>query len=136
MNRQIALTILGIAGLLGTMTAFAQHKPYNQLMKEIAPTFASLKKNLDSNSADAAAQDAAKLEELFKETEAFWAQFNTKDAVDHAKNAQKAFAEISAKAKDKDMKAAQNAFGTIGSICADCHFSHREDTGKGFIIKP
>jgi len=64
------------------------------------------------------------------------AQFNTKDAVDHAKNAQKAFAEIGAKAKDKDIKAALNAYGTIGSICADCHFSHREDTGKGFIIKP
>ena len=28
------------------------------------------------------------------------------------------------------------AYGTIGSICGDCHFSHREDTGKGFVIKP
>ena len=136
MNRQIALILIVVAGFFAAATALAQHKPYNQLMKEIGPTFASLRKNLDSNSAEAAVQDAAKLEELFKETEAFWAQFNTKDAVDHAKGAQKAFAEISAKAKNNDMKAAQAALGTIGSICADCHFSHREDTGKGFIIKP
>ena len=136
MNRQSALIIIIGAGLFAGAAAFAQSRPYNQVMKDIGPTFASLKKNLDSNSADAVLQDAGKLEELFKETEAFWTKFNTKDAVDHAKNAQKAFAEISAKTKSNDMKAAQKAYGTIGSICGDCHFSHREDTGKGFVIKP
>src|SRR5438445_6022088 len=125
MNRQSALIIIVVAGFLAGASMFAQDRPYNQLMKDIGPTFQSLKKNLDSNSAAAAIQDAVKLEELFKETEAFWAQFNTKDAVDHAKNAQKAFAEISAKAKSNDMQAAQKAYGTIGSICGDCHFSHR-----------
>ena len=136
MNRQSALIIIIGAGFFAADAAFAQSRPYNQVMKDIGPTFASLKKNLDSNSAAAVVQDARKLEELFKETEAFWARFNTKDAVEHAKNAQKAFAEISATAKNNDMKAAQKAYGTIGSICGDCHFSHREDTGKGFIIKP
>jgi cytochrome c556 len=136
MSRQIAWIIIVTAGFLAGASTFAQSRPYNQVMKNIGPTFASLKKNLDSNSAEAVVQDAGKLEELFKETEAFWAQFKTKDAIDHAKNAQKAFAEISAKAKSNDMKAAQKAYGTIGSICGDCHFSHREDTGKGFIIKP
>ena len=105
-------------------------------MKEVGPAFASLKKNLDGNAAEAAAQDAVKLEGLFKETEEFWAQFNTKDGVDYAKNAQKAFSEISAKARSNDIQGAQKAYGTIGSICGDCHFSHREDTGKGFVIKP
>lgn len=136
MNRQVALLIIVSAGFFAVASMFAQSRPYTQLMKDIGPTFASLKKNLDSNSAAAAAEDAQKLEGLFKETEAFWAQFNTKDAVDHAKNAQKAFAEISAKAKENDMKAAQKTYGSIGSICGDCHFSHREDTGKGFVIKP
>jgi cytochrome c556 len=136
MNRQIAILIIIVTGILGTISASAQRKPYTQLMKEIGPTFASLKKDLDSNMADAAAQDAVKLEGLFKETEEFWAQFNTKDAVDYAKNAQKAFSEIGAKAKSNDIPGAQKAYGTIGSICGDCHFSHREDTGKGFVIKP
>src|SRR6476646_9603635 len=138
MNRQSALIIIVAAGFLAGASMFAQNgvfhvgggvtpptvqrRPYTQLMKDIGPTFQSLKKNLDNNSAAAAIEDAVKLEELFKETEAFWAQFNTKDAVDHAKNAQKAFAEISAKAKSNDMMAAQKAYGTIGSICGDCHF--------------
>ena len=136
MNRQIVLVLITVAGLYAAVTLYAQSKPYTQLMKEIAPTFAALKKDLDSNSAEAAAQDAEKLEGLFKETEAFWAKFNTKDAVEHARNAQKALAEVGAKAKANDMKAATKAYGSIGSICGDCHFSHREDTGKGFIIKP
>ena len=105
-------------------------------MKDVGATFASLKKNLDGNSAAAAAQDAVKLEASFKEAETFWAQFNTKDAVDLAKEAQEAVAQVGAKAKDNDIKAAQTAYGAIGRICGDCHFSHREDTGKGFIIKP
>ena len=136
MNRQVALAVIVGAGLFAGASMFAQSRPYTQVMKDVGPTFASLKKNLDSNSAAAVVQDAEKLEGLFKETEAFWAQFNTKDAVDHAKNAQKAFADISAKAKSNDLKAAQKTYGSIGSICGDCHFSHREDTGKGFVIKP
>jgi len=136
MNRQIAILIIIVTGILGTISVSAQRRPYTQLMKEIGPTFASLKKNLDSNAAEAAAQDAVKLQGLFKETEEFWAQFNTKDGVDYAKNAQKAFSEINAKAKSNDIQGAQKAYGTIGSICGDCHFSHREDTGKGFVIKP
>jgi hypothetical protein len=136
MNRHVALVVIVIAGFLAAVTAFPQSRPYNQVMKDIAPTFASLKKNLDNNAADAAVQDAVKLQALFKETEAFWAPFNTKDALDHVKNAQKAFADIEAKAKSNDLKAAQKTYGTVGSICGDCHFSHREDTGKGFIIKP
>jgi|ERR1041385_9116434 cytochrome c556 len=135
MNRPVAFLII-VSAFFAVASMFAQSRPYTQLMKDIGPTFASLKKNLDSNSAAAVVQDADKLQGLFKETEAFWAQFNTKDAMDHAKNAQKAFAEISAKAKENDIKAAQKTFGTIGSICGDCHFSHREDTGKGFVIKP
>lgn len=137
MNRRaVALIIIVIATMLAGATAFAQRRPYNQVMKEIGATFASLKKNLDGNSAAAAAEDAGKLEAFFKEVEAYWAPFKTKDAIDHAKHAQEAFAEVGAKAKGSDIKAALTAYGTIGSICGDCHFSHREDTGKGFIIKP
>jgi len=137
MNRQVALITIVISALLSGATTFAQQRrPYNQVMKDIGATFASLKKNLDGNSAAAAAEDAAKLEAFFKETEAYWAPFKTKDAIDHAKHAQEAFADVGAKAKGNDIKAALTAYGTIGSICGDCHFSHREDTGKGFIIKP
>ena len=142
MHRQLSLIIrvtaiiMVTAALIAGTTTFAQFKPYSEIMKDVAATFASLKKNLDGNSAAAAAQDAEKLEASFKDVEAFWLQFNTKDAVDLAKEAQRAGAEVGAKARDNDIKAAQTAYASIGRLCTDCHFSHREDTGKGFLIKP
>jgi cytochrome c556 len=132
MSRKGILVVLLLTG----STLFAQPRPYTQVMKEVAQTFASLRKNLDGNSAAAAAEDAAKLEQFFKETEAYWAQFKTRDAVDLSKEAQDTFSAVNAKAKENDIKAAQTVYGTAGRICGDCHFSHREDTGSGFIIKP
>ncbi len=93
MNRQVVFIVIVIAAVFVFATAFAQqHRPYNQIMKDVGATFASLKKNLDANSATAAAQDAAKLEGLFAETEAFWAPFDTKDAISFAKRARDAAA--------------------------------------------
>ena len=137
MNRHFALIIIVVAGVIaGTNAAAQQHRTYDQIMKDIGPTFASLKKNLDANSAAAAAADAAKLEGLFTETEAFWAPLNTKDAVGFAKSAREASAAVGAAAKGNDMKAALASYSAIQKSCGNCHFAHREDTGKGFLIKP
>ncbi len=137
MNRQVVFIVVVIAAVFVLATAFAQqHRPYNQIMKDVGATFASLKKNLDANSATAAAQDAAKLEGLFAETEAFWAPFDTKDAISFAKRARDAAAAVGAAAKGNDIKAAQESYSVIQKNCANCHFSHREETGKGFLIKP
>jgi cytochrome c556 len=131
------LSIMIAAGILAVGTAFAQqHRPYNDIMKDVGATFASLKKNLDSNSATAAAADAAKLEGLFTETEAFWAPLNTGDAVGFAKSAREASAATAAAAKGNDIKAAQASYSAIQKNCGNCHFAHREDTGKGFLIRP
>ena len=136
MNRQFVLTMIVIAGVFAGATAFAQHRPYDQVMKDVGATFASLRKNLDGNSAAAAVEDAAKLEGLFKETEAFWAPFNTKDALNFAKGAREAATAVGTAAKGGDVKAAQESYARIQKNCAGCHFSHREETGKGFLIKP
>ena len=58
------------------------------------------------------------------------------DAVDLAKGAQDAAATVVDKVKGKDFDAEQVAFGTIREACRDCHFSHRQTTGTGFVIKP
>jgi len=84
----------------------------------------------------AAVSDAAKLQSLLKQIQDFWASFETEDAVDLAKNAQDGAAKVIDKIKSKDFDAAQEVFGTIREACRDCHFSHRETTNKGFIIKP
>jgi cytochrome c556 len=130
MNRQLVWIIIAIAGVVAGATAFAQeHRPYNQIMKDVGATFASLKKNLDANSAPAAAQDAAKLQGLFTETEAFWTPLETQDAINFAKSARDAAAAVGAAAKGNDVKAAQASYSVIQKSCANCHFAHREETG-------
>ena len=138
MNRQFLLIIIVIAGVFAAgMASAQQHRPYNQIMKDVGPTFASLKKNLDENSGAAAAEDAAKLEKLFMETEAFWAPLNTRDAVGYAKSAREASAAAGAAAKNNDIKAAQASYSVIQKNCGNCHLAHREDSGKdSFIIRP
>src|SRR5437867_10733663 len=100
MNRLFFLITIAVAGTVVLATAFAQqHRPYNQIMKDVGTTFASLKKNLDSNGVAAAAADAAKLEGLFTETEAFWAPLDTQDAVKFAKAARDAASAAGTSAK-------------------------------------
>ena len=137
MNRQFVLTIIAVAGIVAGATAFAQqHRPYNEIMKDVGATFANLKKNLDANSAAEAAADAAKLQALFTETEAFWSPLDTQDAVHFAKSARDAAAAAGAAAKGNDIKAAQTSYAAIQKNCGNCHFAHREDTGKGYLIRP
>ena len=104
MSRRFLLVTIAASGIVAATTAIAQqHRPYNQIMSDVGTTFASLKKNLDSNSAAAAAADAAKLEGLFTETEAFWAPLDTQDAVKFAKGATDAASAVGTAAKSDDM---------------------------------
>ena len=137
MNRHSVLILIVIAAVFAGATLWAQQpRAHNLIMKDVQATFANLKKNLDANSAAAAADDAAKLEGLFKETQAFWTPLNTKDAMNFAKEAADAAAVVGAAAKGNDIKMAQTSYSKIQPNCAGCHFSHREETGKGFAIKP
>ncbi|SRR5213593_686459 len=137
MNR-LVLTLIIIAAVFAATTVLAQqHRPYDQIMKDVGATWASLKKNLDSNAGAAAAQDAAKLQSLFAEVQGFWAPLNTNDALTFAKRAQEGAAAIGAAAKSNDMKAALDSYAATQKNCGNCHYSHRDDTGKGgFLIRP
>jgi cytochrome c556 len=90
----------------------------------------------DDSVRDAAVQDATKLQALFKETEAFWAKFDTHDAMNAAHSAQDGADQVIAAAKANDPRKAQAAYAAIQKNCGTCHFSHREETGKGFLIRP
>ena len=138
MNRKFLLMAIVVAAVVAGATAFAQqHRPYNQIMKDVAATFPSLKKNLDAMDAAATAADAAKLEGFFRETEAFWAPLNTQDAVGFSKKAQQAAAAVSTAAKANDMKAALASYALVQRNCGGCHTAHREQTTSGgFNIKP
>src|SRR5260370_38441741 len=108
MNRQFVLTIIVIAAVFAGATALAQqHRAYNLIMKDVGATFANLKKNLDENSGAAAAQDAAKPEALFTETEGFWAPLNTQDAVNMPERARKPPGPLGTSAKSNRLKSQQ-----------------------------
>src|SRR5690349_10226842 len=99
MNRGLAIVVVLICASVMTILA-QQNRPYNVIMKDVNGTFADLKKQLDSNALPAAAEDAAKLQSMFKETEAFWTPFKTKDAIDFSKAAQSASQATEAGAKE------------------------------------
>jgi len=106
-------------------------------MKDVGATWANLKKNLDANNAADAAADAAKMQALFTEVEAFWAPLETGDAVGFAKNARNGAAAVETAAKANDIKAALTAYAAVQKNCGNCHYAHRDDTGKGgFLIRP
>ena len=138
MNRRFILIIIVIAVLAVDIAAFAQqqHRAYNLIMKDIQPAFAALRKDLDGNNGAAAAEDAAKLQALFTEVQGFWAPFDTQDAVGFAKSAGAAAAKIATAAKANDIKGAQASLAVVQKTCANCHFAHREETAKGFLIRP
>ena len=138
MNRRFAFIIAFGAVLLVGVTALAQqHRAYNLIMKDVGPTFQSLKKNLDWEiTVRLPPRMPAKLQGLFTETESFWAPFDTKDAVGFAKRGREAAGAVAAAAKDNNIKAAQESYATIQKSCANCHFAYREENAKGFLIKP
>jgi hypothetical protein len=137
MHHKFAVTIIFVAAVLAAANASAQNRPYNELMKEISSTFASLRKNLDASSAATAAADASKLESLFRETEAFWTPFKTKDAIEAAKGAADAASGVAAAAKAGNIQKAQTSYAGIGKFCTACHNAHREQMpDKTYRIRP
>ena len=135
MDSQTVLITIAIAGLFAVPAA-AQLRPYNIVMKEIGATVEILRKDLDADLA-AAAATASKLEGLLKETEDFWTEFKTKDAIDAAKGAQGVVRAVAAAARNKDLQNAKNAASGLGKFCAACHNSHREQLpDKSYRIKP
>ncbi len=131
-------TIVVILVCAFVVTGLAQQKrPYDVIMKDVSATFASLKKNLDSNTMASAVEDASKLQGFFKETEEFWTAFKTKDAIDYSKAGQSDAQNVAAAAKDGNGQKALTAYSSLGKSCKGCHDSHRElMPDKSFKIKP
>jgi cytochrome c556 len=114
----------------------AQRRPYNVIMKEMGAAADSLRKDLESDPA-AVVATASRLEGLLKETEDFWTQFKTKDAIEAAKGAREVTLAVAAAAKSKDLQKASNTASGLGKFCAACHNSHREQLpDKTYRIRP
>ena len=136
MSRNLAFIVIAIAGVLAGTPASAQQRLHDQIMKEIGPTFGSVRRNLEANNTAQVVEDAAKLEGLFSETEAWWARLNTGDAVRYSRFARDAAAAMGRAASANDIDAARLAVPDIQKTCTACHFTHREQTGEGYTIIP
>ena len=125
-----AITVLAL-------DVWGQARRYDQIMKDVSATYEKLKKSLDAKNDAEAAQDAMKLQNLFKETEEFWAPFDTKDATDAAKGAQTAFAALSASVNVNNFQQALTTYNGVTRYCAACHTAHRVQTAdQSYRIKP
>ena len=130
------MVIIAAMWLLAATPA-AQTRPYDVLMKDVASTVEGLRKGLNSGDLTGAAATAGRLERLFVETEAFWAPFRTKDALDAARGARGVAVSIAAAIKGKDAQKAKDAAAGLGRFCTACHNSHREQMpDKSYRIRP
>jgi cytochrome c556 len=128
---------VAIVILAATAIASAQARPYNVIMKDVAAASGALRKSVEASDFAAAAEQARRLEQLFKETEEFWARFKTKDAIDAAAGARELSASIAAAAGAKDAAKMKTAASGLGRFCTTCHDSHREQMpDKSYRIRP
>src|ERR1700688_4783730 len=82
---------------------------YQNWIKSNGATVASLRKNLDAKSGDAAAADAKKLQDNFTQISAYWQKKNVSDAAKFSMDAQNGFkdvAQLSAAGKFDEASAA------------------------------
>jgi len=128
--------VVGMATLFAAAALFAQSdSDYQGYMKTVFATNGSMQKNIAAKDAAAVAADANKLQDTFKQVEAFWQKRNADDAVGFAKQAQNVAATVAADASAGNMDKAAADAKTIGAACGGCHMAHREKTDAGFKIK-
>ena len=136
MNKVLTTIGLCLIAMLA-INLFAENRPHDQIMKDVNAAFAALKKDIDSNMAAQAQQDAMKLSDLFKEVEVFWSPLRSKSAVDAAKKVQAVAEDVANAAKTNDLKRADALYGGIGKTCKACHDRHRvQMPDKTFKIRP
>jgi hypothetical protein len=124
------------AALLAVNLRAQTPRPYDVIMKEVSSTYATLKENLDARNA-MAAQDATKLQNLFKEVAEFWMRYETKDAIDASEGAQNAFAALAESVKVNNFQQAQTTYTAAGRFCTSCHNVHRvQAADQTYLIKP
>ncbi len=122
--------------LLAVFTVIAaprakQDEEHAGWMKTIQASTGSLRKNIESKATEDIAKEAAKIEEVFKKCEEFWAKRNTEDAVKWSQQAQASAKEIAAAAKGEDMEKVSTSLRGLMGSCSACHGAHRERLPEG-----
>jgi cytochrome c556 len=128
---------LSLVLLFAVFTALAappraqEEQEYAGWMKSVQATVGSLRRNIEGKAAEDVSKDAAKMEDLFKKSEDFWAKRKTEDAVKWSQQSQTAAKEIADAAKGGDMEKAAAGMKSLMGNCAACHGAHREKVPEG-----
>lgn len=110
---------------------------YEKLMKQIGPTYQSLRKQLQGGDTSGAATDARNLAELFGGVEKFWTEYEREDAVKWAAQARTHASNAAGAAAAGDADKAASSAENMGGACKQCHGAYRESDGEGgYRIKP
>jgi len=123
--------------MLAAVVALAQVDPeYQGWMKSNAANMGSLNKNIAAKDGAAAASDAMKLEETFKQVGDYWKKKGgADDAVKFAMNAQMAAAAAAKAASGGNLDEAQAQAKSLQGNCGGCHMAHRAGAQGNFSFK-
>jgi cytochrome c556 len=111
--------------------ATPEENAFDDVMKQVSPTFTALRASVDTSDATVVRQHAAKLKLLFGTTQTFFKSRSTADAVGWAADAERLAGVIdtaAAAAKWDDVKAAATSLNTV---CQTCHAAYRERQDDG-----
>lgn len=127
------LTVFVLFGIFAflSLTQSREEQEFQSWMKTTFATSGSLRKNIESKTADGAAADAAKLEAVFKQVGEFFAKRNADDAVKWSQQAVTAAREAGAAAKAGDFEKAAASMKGMNATCTACHAAHRERLPEG-----
>ena len=120
----------------------AQEVSLSAAMKTIGPAFAALRTASGeakpaSDSAAVVAQNAAKLQPAFVQTEKAWDDLGQSSAAEWARTARDHAASIERAAAAGDWDAVKTSSGALNTLCQNCHGSYRERQEDGtFRVKP
>jgi hypothetical protein len=125
-------------GLLASFAFFAllaQDADYQGWMKSVAGSNGKMNKGIAAKDA-AAAAEAANLETVFKQVEAFWTKKGgAADAVGFAKQAHMAAAAAGKAINAGNWEQAAAEGKNVGATCGGCHAAHRGGEKGNFQIK-
>ena len=108
MNIKFVSIMIIIAGIFGVVTASAQRRPHDQVMKDIQAAIRQPEEDLDVNNSSAASSDAATPRIVWRDRGLFGG-FETKDALD-SKKCGTAAAAVGTAAQNNDIKVRRIVF--------------------------
>lgn len=137
MNRVLSIAcVLFILAFAVSLTAQAPAKivseaDYAATMKEVGSLNGQLTKAIKAGDAAEAGKAVPRLEVLFKNVHAYWADKKVADATTAAQTAVTSLGAISKALAANDMTAAETARTTLAAQCMGCHKEHREKLPEG-----